>query len=64
MENRVVEHRGVHLLAVCLWPLYLSILVEMPARHEEQKTPKQGHWRPLSPISERGEAECGLRDGS
>ena len=43
MGNQVVKHPAVHLLAVCLWPLYLSVLVEMPARHEEQRIPKQDH---------------------
>lgn len=63
-ENRVVEHPAVSLLGVCLGPLYLSVLVELPVRHEEQRIPKQDHWDPLFPIAERGEVECGLRDGS
>lgn len=55
-SQETLRHKGC--LAVCLWSLYLSIQVEMPARHGEQKIPKPAHSGSLFPTSVRGEVEC------
>lgn len=63
--NREVEDRAAaSLVAVYLWPLYLSILVGMLGRPGEQKTPRQDHGDSMSPMPERDEVECGLHGGS